>query len=135
MLKYVSILFFIFGTSNLINAQERIGDKIYDNDLSIAIVKENVRKVGFVEICIFNRRDNLCVENLFTAFEIRVYDKSGKEVWNGLWMGRDKKIKFKKPLPNAFKIIVTAKKPFAINAITGTKIYQDKPMQVETIVK
>jgi hypothetical protein len=62
---------------------------------------------------------------------VRVYDKSGKEIWNSLWTGRTLDLKFKSPLPEAHKVLVEATSPNVVNKLSGTRIATGKPLKLE----
>jgi hypothetical protein len=120
---------------NPISAQTLVGDRWIDNSLTIRVVEESIRKTGQLTICIYSTETEACIENLFTAFETRILDASGKEIWNALWMGQKKTLSFKKALPDGYKIEIKATQPFVINLMTGTRIYQDKEITAEYILR
>ena len=66
---------------------------------------------------------------------VRVYDKSGKEIWNSLWTGRTLDLKFKRPLPEAQKVWVEATSPSVVNKLSGTRINTGKPLKLEFTVE
>lgn len=109
-------------------AQQEVDGEWVDDELEWVVVNEAVRQNGTLRLCIANANDHRCIENLFTAFEIRVFDAQGEEIWNGLWMGEKKAIRFRKALPDAHRMEIKATKPFVINWVTGTKIHQTKPL-------
>jgi hypothetical protein len=137
-MKSIRLILILFLTSlgfSSLDAQTLVGERWVDNSLSIRIEKESIRKMGKLTICIYSTETNVCIENLFTAFETRIVDASGKEIWNALWMGQKKSVVFKKALPEGYKIHITATQPFVINATTGNRIYQDKEISVEYILR
>lgn len=89
---------------NPISAQTLVGDRWIDNSLTIRVVEESIRKTGQLTICIYSTETEACIENLFTAFETRILDASGKEIWNALWMGQKKTLSFKKPFQTDIKL-------------------------------
>ena len=127
-LKIIFLLALTIFLGNALWAQQEVNGEWVDDELEWVIVNEAVRQDGTLRLCIANSNDHRCIENLFTAFEIRVYDAQGEEIWNGLWMGEKKAIRFRKALPTAHRMEIKATKPFVINWVTGTKIHQTKPL-------
>jgi hypothetical protein len=80
-------------------------------------------------------KEGQCIENLTLGFMVRVYDKSGKEIWNSLWTGRTLDLKFKRPLPEAQKVLVEATSPSVVNKLSGTRINTGKPLKLEFTVE
>ncbi len=119
--------FWIFG-------QEQRGDTLYDNNLVFKVVEDMIVRRGILEICIYDSKREICVENLITGYEIRVYDRNGQEIWNSLWTGRNKRMKFKNPIREAHYVVIKANRPLVINVLTGTRIYQDQPMELKFFV-
>ena len=66
---------------------------------------------------------------------MRIYDAANKEIWNSLWTGKDMDMVFSKEFPSAHHLIIKATRPFVINVLTGTRIYQDKAMELKYVVK
>lgn len=118
----------------LLFGQEQRGDKLYDNNLVFKVVEDLVVRRGILEICIYDTKREICVENLITGYEVRVYDKNDQEIWNSLWTGRNKRMKFKNPIKEAHYVIIKANRPLVINVLTGTRIYQDQPMELKFFV-
>lgn len=115
-----------------IAAQEQHEDGTWwDNNLEFAIQTDLLKKFGELEICIYDSKRELCIENLMTTYELLIYNVQGDEIWNSLWSGKDMEMVFKKEFPSAHHIIIKATKPFVINKLTGTRIYQDKPMELK----
>lgn len=129
MKKWFYILFACTSSITL-SAQTKVGDRWVDNDLEWVVLSQSVRNRGTLELCIGNKTENRCVENVFTAFEIRVFDSAGKEIWNGLWKGDKKSIRFRKALPEAARLEIKATRGFVINWMTGSRIHQDKALEL-----
>lgn len=117
-------------SSLALSAQSKVGDRWVDNELEWVVLSQSVRNRGTLELCIGNKVENRCVENVFTAFEIRVYDSAGKEIWNGLWKGDKKSIRFRKALPDAARLEIKATRSFVINWMTGNRIHQDQALEL-----
>jgi hypothetical protein len=127
--KWFYILFACTSSITL-SAQTKVGDRWVDNDLEWVVLSQSVRNRGTLELCIGNKTEKRCVENVFTAFEIRVFDSAGKEIWNGLWKGDKKSIRFRKALPEAARLEIKATRSFVINWMTGSRIHQDKALEL-----
>lgn len=127
-LKFTFLFLIALVIAPSLRAQQEVDGEWVDDELEWVVVNEAVRQNGTLRLCIANANDHRCIENLFTAFEIRVFDAQGEEIWNGLWMGEKKAIRFRKALPNAYRMEIKATKPFVINWVTGTKIHQTKPL-------
>jgi hypothetical protein len=111
-------------------AQEEIDGRWVDDNLEWVVLNENIRTDGTLRLCIAQIKEKRCVENVFTAYEILVYNAQGEEIWSGLWTGQKMAIRFRQPLPTAHKMEIKATKDFVINWMTGTKIHQTKPMSL-----
>jgi hypothetical protein len=117
-------------------AQEQHEDGTWwDNNLEFYVKQDLVKKFGELEICIYHKTNEMCIENLMTTYEIRVFDANNKEIWNSLWTGKDMYMSFSKALPTAQYLTIRALRPFVINKLTGTRIYQDKAMELKYTVQ
>ncbi len=123
---------FCLFTAVALSAQTQKEDGTWwDNNLQFEIKTDILKAQGRLEICIYDSSRDLCIENLVTGYEIRIYDASNKELWNSLWTGKNMDMKFSKKFPNAQYIIIKATRPFVINILTGTRIYQDKALELK----
>lgn len=110
-------------------AQEKREDGTWwDNGLRFELIYEDIRRGGALEFCIYQSEHDRCIYNLSTAFEVRIFDGAGKEIWNSLWTGKTTEVKFKKGFKEAGSFEIKAINAFVINTSTGTRIYQDKPL-------
>ena len=116
-------------------AQVQKDGKWYDDNLQFVVVDENLAGDGTLSWCIEQKKEGRCVENLSTAFEMMVYDASGKELVKSLWIRNQKTIKLKKPLPTAHRVVIKATHASVINTLTGTRIYQTAPLELEFILE
>ena len=107
----------------------------WDNNLEFQVQSDLLKQFGELEICIFDKSHETCIENLVTAYEVRIYNAQQKELWSSLWTGKDMNMVFKKSFPEASYVIIKAMRPFVINKLTGTRIYQDEPMELKYTVK
>lgn len=132
----VLVLLAFLISSLFISAQEQRADGTWwDNNLTFYVKADMIKSFGELEICIWNSEREMCIENVMTTYEIRIYDAANKEIWNSMWTGKDMYMKFKKKMPNAHHLTITALRPFVINKTSTTRIYQDKPMALKYIVK
>lgn len=104
--------------------------KVVDNNLSFKVIDERVRTRGMMRVCITDTSMN-CISNLQSGFEVRVYDENNNEIWAGKTAGRIDMLKFPEPFQEASYIKLRAFKPFVLNKATGTRIYQDKPIEIK----
>ena len=119
-----------------VNGQEQKEDGTWwDNNLEFQVQSDFLKEYGELEICIFDKSRETCIENLVTAYEVRIYNAQQEELWNSLWTGKDMDMVFKKNFPEASYIVIKALRPFVINKLTGTRIYQDEPMELKYTVK
>ena len=103
----------------------------WDNNLDFEVLYENLDSTGELVICIKNIEVDRCIENLTTGFQVNIYGSGDKEIWTSLWTGRNLDFKFKKPFPEASYIIIKANKNYVVNSMTGTRIYQDEPLELK----
>ncbi len=130
-------LFFLLVFLNTLGltAQTQVGDKWVDNDLSLQIEYEDVRKTGVFTFCIYQTVRKQCIENLTTGLHVEVQDASGKVLWKGTAMGRKKSMKLPGKYPNAAFLVLKAFKPFVVNKNTGTRIHQDETLELKYSIK
>lgn len=128
-MKKTFALLLLMVSSVSMMAQEKVGDRWVDNNLSFEVVNQSIKKDGKLTICVFDTTRNSCIENLQTGFELKVYDASGNMIWEGIGSGRTKQVTLPKPLPKASYITIKAFKPYVTNKRTGNLIHQDKPIQ------
>lgn len=116
-------------------AQEKIGDRWIDNNLSIAVTNDQIKGKGVFTFCVIDTSQGYCVENLTTGVEVKAFDREGNEIWKGIGSGRVKKLKLSKPLPEAYYLKIRAFKPYVVNRSTGTLIYQEQPIETKYYIK
>jgi hypothetical protein len=128
-----TLLCLLIGVS--INAQpvQQQSDRLVDNNLKFKVITERVHTRGMMEVCISDTSEN-CIDNLLSGYVVRIFDADGNEIWAGKTAGRDQMLKFPKPMPEATWITFTAFKPYVLNRITGTRIYQDQPIETKYIL-
>ena len=115
-------------------AQTKLADGTWqDLGLELGLRAEAIRETGVLRLCV--AKEGQCIENLTLGFMVRVYDKSGKEIWNSLWTGRTLDLKFKRPLPEAQKVWVEATSPSVVNKLSGTRINTGKPLKLEFTIE
>jgi hypothetical protein len=128
-MKKTFVLLLLLSLTVGLKAQQKVGDRWVDNNLSLAVVNESIKKDGKLTICVMDTSRNACIENLQTGFELKVYDASDKMIWEGIGSGRTKQVTLPRPLPQASYVTIKAFKPYVTNKRTGTLIHQDKPIQ------
>lgn len=116
-------------------AQEKVGDKWVDNNLTFDIIRDDIKKKGEFTFCIFDTIRFACIDNLSTGIEVKAYDSSDKLVWEGKATGMLKSLKLPRPLPTARYITLVAFKARVTNKSTGNFIYQDKPIEIKYYIK
>ena len=124
----------LFSGSVLAQVQKEDGTW-WDNNLVFEVLYEDLDSAGELMICIKNTVADKCIENLTAGFQVIIYGSGDKEIWTSLWTGRNLDFKFKKPFPAATYIIIKANKNFVVNSMTGTRIYQDEPLELKYILK
>lgn len=119
----------------LAHGQEEVNGQWVDNDLAFKVEWENVKRTGEIDLCIAKASEDLCIRNLFTSFEVLIYDANGKVINKSIWTGLNQNIKFREPIPQAHHLVIKAVKPFVINRLTKTKIHQERPLELEVILR
>ncbi len=130
-MKKTFVALLLLATAVGLKAQEKVGDRWVDNNLSLAVVQESIKKDGRLTICVMDTSRNACIENLQTGFELKVYDASNNMIWEGIGSGRTKQVVLPKPLPQASYLTIRAFKPYVTNKRTGNLIHQDKAIQTK----
>ncbi len=133
-LLLLSALTCLFGSSMQAQVQKEDGTW-WDNNLEFEVLHENLDSNGQLVLCIKNVEVDRCIENLTTGFQVNIYDSGDKELWTSLWTGRSLDFKFKKSFPEAIYIIIKANKNYVVNSMTGTRIYQDEPLELRYTLK
>ena len=132
MTKVLTVI--ILFTATQAFSQTKLSDGSWeDKDLSFAIMQEEIKQKGYLELCI--QKNGMCIDNLTIGFTIIILDSAGKEIWSSLWTGKNMRIKFEKSFLEAEKIIVEAGAPFVINNLTGTRIKTGNRLKIEKLLK
>lgn len=126
-MRNILVLLGLLSSFNLL-AQTEVDGVWKDNDLNFRVEWEDLKRKGEMDLCIEKVSEGRCVGNVFTSFEVIVYDAGGREINKSIWSGLNMELKFRTPLPEAHHLVIRAVKPFVINALTKNKIYQDQPM-------
>ncbi|AEV33766.1 hypothetical protein Oweho_2806 [Owenweeksia hongkongensis DSM 17368] len=135
MMKQTFALLILIATAISGYSQTKVGDKWMDNNLAFEITYEAIRTEGRMDICIADTSRDACIENLQSGFEVKVFDASNTMIWEGIGSGRTNMLKLPKALPNASYVTIMAFKPFVTNKSTGTKIHQDKRIEIKHTIK
>lgn len=135
MMKFF-IAFGLILSAGFASAQVQKEDGTWwDNNLQFKVQKDLLKQFGELQICIYDSKRELCIENVVAAYEVRIYDATNKEIWNSLWTGKDMDMVFSKKFPTAHYVVIKATRPFVINVLSATRIYQDKPMELKYFVQ
>jgi len=116
-------------------AQERVNGRWVDNNLTIWIEQDLIRKQGALYYCVADTSRGVCIQNLSTGFELKLYDAQGKLIYEGFASGRRRGVKLPKPFPNAYEVEIIAFKPYVINRSTASRIHQAEKIRVKYRVK
>ncbi len=127
--RAIFMLAFLTTFLNSATAQTQKEDGTWwDNNLEFKVLYQDIDSTGELMICIAQIKEQKCVENLTTGYQVKIYDASNKEIWNSLWTGKNLDIKFKKSFPDAAYLTIEANKNYVVNTLTATRIYQDKAL-------
>jgi hypothetical protein len=116
-------------------AQEQRNGKWYDDNLQLVVIAEDLAGDGSLTWCIEQKDRGECVENLATAFELIIYDAQGKQLVKSIWVKNQKTIVLKSAQPKAHRVVMRATHPSVVNTLTGTRIYQTKPLELEFVLR
>ena len=131
--KLLIIAFLSFSMSLL--AQEKVGDKWVDNNLTIKVIDDQVKSLGVFVFCVLDSATQFCIENLTTGIEVEIYNRQNEILWKGLGSGRTKKLKLIAPMPDAHYLKIKAFKPWVVNKSSGNRIHQDNRIEIKYFVK
>ncbi len=120
----------IWSTCGLI-AQEKINGRWVDNNLTIWIEQDLIRVKGALYYCVADTSRDVCIRNLSTGFELKLFDANGKMIYEGFASGRRRGVKLPQPFPNAYEVELKAFKPWVINKSTASKIHQAEAIRVK----
>lgn len=132
-MRYLLILACCFSLA--LSAQTKVGEEWVDNNLQLQVEYDDIKKTGIFSVCIYSTEREQCIENLSTGFEIELLTGGGEVLWKGTSMGRKKQLKLPKAFAGATTLRLTAFKPYVVNKNTGTRIHQDKKLNVTYIIK
>lgn len=135
MISKKQLILFFCLSAFLGFAQERIGNKWVDNNLTFDIVDDKIKLKGEFTFCILDTSKSTCIHNLSTGVEVKVYDQSGELIWEGIATGRKKGLKLPKALPNANYLVIKAFKPWVTNRVTGNLIHQSKAIEIKYYIQ
>lgn len=128
------VLSLFLSTAGLM-AQEKVNGRWVDENLTIWVEKDLIRTSGELYYCVADTSRDVCIRNLSTGFELRLYDASGKLIYEGFASGRRRGVKLPQAFPNAHEVEIQAFKPWVINKSTASKIHQKEPIRVKYRVK
>jgi hypothetical protein len=133
MKLHLSILFVSLLSLN-ISAQELVNGRWTDESLQFKVLSEFVKTKGEVYICITDSAGEVCIENLVSGFELKVYDAQDKLLWEGYGSGRRNGVKLPQAFPKAQYFTIKAFKPWVVNKRSGNRIHQAKAIELKYIL-
>jgi hypothetical protein len=133
-MRNILVLSMLLLTSAL-SAQTQVGDKWVDNNLTLKVAYDKIKTQGVFAFCVYQSAEEKCVENLTTGVEIEVQDAQGKVLWKGTAKGHKKSLKLPAAYPNATYLVLRAFKPWVVNKNTGTRIHQEKALEIKYSIK
>src|SRR5210317_1806015 len=107
------LIILILGIGSL-QAQEYVNGRWLDDNLTLWIEKDEIRSKGELYYCIADTSRGTCIQNLSSGFELKLYDGSGKLIYEGFASGRRRGVKLPKPYPQAREVALKAFKPWVI---------------------
>ncbi len=130
MKLYLSILF-VGLLSLTISAQELVDGRWTDDNLQFKVLEQFVKTKGEIYICISDSSGDVCIENLVSGFELKVYNAQDKLLWEGFGSGRRKGVKLPQAFPQAHYFTLKAFKPWVVNKQSGNRIHQAKAIELK----
>lgn len=130
MRLHLSILF-VSLFSLTISAQELVNGRWTDDGLQFKVLQQFVKSKGEVFICITDSAGEVCIENLVSGFEFKVYDAQDNLLWEGIGSGRRKGLKLPQAFPQAHYFTLKAFKPWVVNKRSGNRIHQAKAIELK----
>lgn len=123
---------FLWGlTSHLALGQKKEGDKWVDNNLTIWVIRDQIKEKRQFYYCVADTSRDRCIVNLTTGVRVKVYNRNDKLLWEGRATGRTSGLKLPEELPQADYLTITAFDSYVINKSTGTHIHQKEPISIK----
>lgn len=130
MKRILIVLFLTFGVVSQAQETREDGTR-YDENLEFKVIDEELKTEGTMLVCIYDSKNEACVQNVIVPFEVLVYNEDDEQIWNSIWTGQNMDLKFKVPMRGASYVIIQARADFVVNSRTGTKIYTDGRMTLK----
>ena len=134
-MKNYLLIFCIALMSTTLSAQEKINGRWVDNNLTIWLEEDQVRSQGVLYYCVADTSRGVCIQNLSTGFELKLYDAQGQMIYEGFASGRRRGVKLPQAFPKAYEVEIIAFQPFVVNKSTASRIYQDERIRVKYKLK
>ena len=134
-MKLKQLLIALFCTTAGLQAQELVNGQWVDNNLTIWVEQDEIRSKGVLYYCIADTSRGTCIQNLSSGFELKLFDKNGKLIYEGIASGRRRGVQLPKAYPNAYEVEMKAFKPWVINKSNAGRIHQDEAIRVKHKVK
>lgn len=130
-----TILLFLLFSGFGLQAQELINGRWVDNNLTIWIEKDQIKAQGVLYYCIADTSRGTCIQNLSSGFELKLYDRQGKVIYEGIASGRRRGVKLPQAYPRAYEVELKAFKPWVTNTSNAGRIHQAEAIRVKYKVK
>jgi hypothetical protein len=134
MRKHLLLLALLFSVG-FVQAQEQVNGRWVDDNLTIWIEQDLIRKQGVLYYCIADTSRGTCIQNLTTGFELKLYDANGEIIYEGFASGRRRGVQLPKSFPKAYEVEIVAFKPWVVNKSSAGRIYQKEAIRVKYRVK
>ena len=118
-------------TSHLALGQKKEGNKWIDDNLTIWVIRDQIKKKNQFYYCVADTSRDRCIVNLTTGVHVKVFNKNDNLLWKGRATGRTSGLKLPEELPQADYLQITAFDSYVINKSTGTHIYQKEPISIK----
>lgn len=126
---------FLGLTSHLAMGQKKEGNRWVDNNLTIWVIRDQIKKKGQFYYCVADTSRDRCIVNLTTGVHVQVYNKNDNLLWKGRATGRTSGLKLPEQLPQAEYLTIKAFDSYVINKSTGTHIYQKEPIRIKYYIE
>jgi hypothetical protein len=124
-------IFVIAFLSISLSAQELVNGRWLDDGLQFKVLEEFVKTKGEIYICLSDSTGEVCIENLVSGYELKIYNGQDKLLWEGFASGRRKGVKLPSAYPQATYFTLLAFKPWVVNKRPGHKIHQAKAIELK----
>ncbi len=103
--------------------------KVYDDSITFKVINDQLIDSSYCEICLYDMRRELCIENLTTGFKVLFYDENGM-FWSSIWNGSSFYLPFKQKFKKGDYMVIQAFKPHVTNVSSGDRVWQHKTIEI-----